>query len=482
VDGILSSSRMMVRSISAVTLFTLIAAGPVFAQHDPDDTSRSPSSGARKKMVGQCDATCRWLSAALAAIGVAAIATLDAEDAASVGDVTRLIPAAAGLAMTLGARDSEGRKQWLLAGSTSLAATWGLKHIADKERPNAHNKRSFPSGHASAGFFGASFIYRRYGPRWGVPAWVVAAYTGASRVNAERHYVDDVLSSLSLGLMSNWLFTSPISDRLALNPMLAGDGFGLSVSIPTSSVIGGGDEATAWLRRPHFRYGWEFGPAWVSEDLVTTHGDPIDFRFEALNDPFYSARIALEWSPSNPRQELDFGFTPYEIRDFGSFTEDTDFGGVTFPGGEDLRIRHVAYDLTARYRYHLFQRGPLDIRVGAGAAFLYTVAGLAQTPRRESIGYLDFTEVRDLAVIPIVHLMLGLEFGNSERWLLYVEADGMDLSSYRYIDATAQLRYRVSPRWDVGLGYRRLERVVDQGSLSNTTDRTQYTAHIGYRF
>ena len=141
-------------------------------------------------------------------MSVAAIANLDKEDTATIGDFTRFLPGAAGLAMTLTAKDWQGLKQWLLVGGSSLAATDALKRITNKERPNAHNHRSFPSGHATAGFFGAGFISQRYGPRWGIPAWMLAAYTGASRVNAERHYVDDVLSSLSLGLMSNWLFTS----------------------------------------------------------------------------------------------------------------------------------------------------------------------------------------------------------------------------------------------------------------------------------
>jgi len=435
-------------------------------------------------MVGPCNATCRWLSGALTVAGIGALVSLDAEDNATIGDVTRLLPAVAGLTMTLVDRDMEGLKQWSLVGASSLFTTWGLKHVTDKERPNAHNLRSFPSGHATAGFFGAGFIYRRYGPRWGVPAYVVAAYTGGTRVVAERHYVDDVISSFSLGLMSNWLFTTPISERVAINPMLADDRVGFTVSVATTGASGEHGNGLEARRRTRYRYQWEFGPTSVTENTVTfgRGGDPVDFRFDQQNDPLYTAQIALDWYPGNRQQDVLFNFTPFEIRDFGSFDGDTDFAGVTFPPGQDLRSRAVAYYLTATYRRRLLPAGRFDLRVGGGVAVLYTLTGLAPVQRRESIGDLDFVEVDDLALLPIIHLHLGYDFGRRMRWSLFVEGEGMDLSADRYLDATAQIRFRITPLWDVSLGYRHLERSVDTDSLRSTTTRDQYVAAIGYRF
>ena len=84
--------------------------------------------------------------------------------------------------------------------------------------------------------------------------------------------------------------------------------------------------------------------------------------------------------------------------------------------------------------------------------------------------------------MPIVHLRVGVELGRNDRWLLFAEADGMDLGGSRYLDASAQLRFQVSPRWDVGLGYRRLERRIDRDAILNETRRDQSVATIGYRF
>jgi hypothetical protein len=453
--------------------------------HEAPDSPAPPAgtSPKRRAMVGPCDAMCKWISGALAAVGVGALITLDPEENAGVGDVTRYIPAAAGLAMTLIGGDMQGLKQWSLVGASSLFATWGLKTLGDKERPNAENSKSFTSGHATAGFFGAGFIYRRYGPRWGVPAYVVAAYTGATRVDGERHYMDDVISSFSLSLMSNWLFTTPISDRVAVNPMLADDRVGFSISVATTGTSVDPGTLGEELRQTRFRYQWEFGPASVAENTVASDGgDPIDFRFDRQNDPLYSAQIALDWYPDTWRGDVLLGFTPFEIRDFGTIEHDTDFAGGVFPTGKDVRSRAVAYDLTAAYRHQLVPDGRFDVRVGGGVAVLYTLSGLAVVNRRESVPYLDFTQVTALTVLPIVHLHVGYGFGRSERLSVFAEADAMTLSSDRYLDATAQIRYRITPRWDVGLGYRHSERSVDTNSLSNTMTRNQSVLAIGYRF
>jgi hypothetical protein len=126
--------------------------------------------------------------------------------------------------------------------------------------------------------------------------------------------------------------------------------------------------------------------------------------------------------------------------------------------------------------------GRVDLRVGGGAAVLYTLAGLAPTPSRQSVGHLDFTEEKSLEVLPIVHLRLGIELGSASRWLLFAEGEGIDLGAHRYLDATAQLRFQAGPRWDVGLGYRHLERDIASQALHNTTRRSQIVADLGYRF
>lgn len=465
--------------------------GPSEVVEDDDrtDDSSDPfahSPAARRAFIGPCKGACRWISGTLALAGVGALASLDEESNASIGNWTRQVPWLAGLTMTLVGKDYKGLEQMSLAAGSALFATWGLKRVAGKERPNASSDTSYTSGHATAGFVGASFVYRRYGPRWGVPAWVLAAYTGATRVYAERHYVDDVLSSLSVSLVSNWLFTTPISERVAINPSLAENGFGFTMSVATTREPGGESLEESTGRQPRFRYQWELGPATVTENSVTAPnegGGPLDFRFDELNNPLYTTRIDFDWRPSSVRrQDALFSFAPFEIREFGSFDQDTEFAGETFPAGQDLRSRSVAYDLTGVYRWRLIPEGRFDLRAGGGVAVLYTLAGLAPVERHDADGHLDFTEADTLDVLPILHLHLGYAFGKRQRWTIMAEGSGMDLSGNRFLDATAQFGFRISPRWDVNLGVRRTERSTDAGSLANSINWDQYVMAIGYRF
>jgi hypothetical protein len=102
--------------------------------------------------------------------------------------------------------------------------------------------------------------------------------------------------------------------------------------------------------------------------------------------------------------------------------------------------------------------------------------------RRDADGHLDFTEADTLDVLPILHLHLGYAFGKRQRWTIMAEGSGMDLSGNRFLDATAQFGFRISPRWDVNLGVRRTERSIDAGSLANSINWDQYVMAIGYRF
>lgn len=146
-------------------------------------------------------------------------------------DLQLALPAAAlGLTFAFGTSgefgDSAGRYQYLKAGLTCLALTQGLKFAIDEQRSNGHGSQSFPSGHTSAAFFGASFIQRRYGWEYGVPAYLLASFVGYSRVECNAHYIHDVLAGAAIGVLSTYLFTTPISKNISVAPVVGKDSIG----------------------------------------------------------------------------------------------------------------------------------------------------------------------------------------------------------------------------------------------------------------
>lgn len=100
---------------------------------------------------------------------------------------------------------------------STIAITWGLKLLIDKERPNGESLNSFPSGHTSVSFASAAFIQKRYGWKYGVPAYVLAGYVGFSRIEANKHDEWDVLAGAIIGTGMSYLFTKPFDKENNIN-------------------------------------------------------------------------------------------------------------------------------------------------------------------------------------------------------------------------------------------------------------------------
>jgi membrane-associated phospholipid phosphatase len=131
------------------------------------------------------------------------------------GDVLQIaLPVAAGMT-TLIKKDYEGTKNFALSYASTLAVTYSLKAITKRQRPEGRNAYdSFPSGHTSSAFSGASFIQRRYGWKYGKYAYILAALVGVSRMEGPDGFHDfwDVLGGAAVGIGSTYIFTKPYTN------------------------------------------------------------------------------------------------------------------------------------------------------------------------------------------------------------------------------------------------------------------------------
>ena len=75
-----------------------------------------------------------------------------------------------------------------------------IKFAAQRERPDASNHYSFPSGHSASAFATAGVLQRHYGWKLGVPAFVVAGYVATARVHDNHHYLSDVIFGGAMGI------------------------------------------------------------------------------------------------------------------------------------------------------------------------------------------------------------------------------------------------------------------------------------------
>ena len=122
------------------------------------------------------------------------------------------------------------RTQVLTAGVTR-----GLK-LVPRARPYQEKatltKGSFPSGHASAMFATATVMQRRWGSKAGVPAYLLATYVGATRLQ-NMHYLSDVTFGAALGVAAGLAVNLP-SRRATITPLVARGTTGIAVGINLS--------------------------------------------------------------------------------------------------------------------------------------------------------------------------------------------------------------------------------------------------------
>jgi membrane-associated phospholipid phosphatase len=169
-----------------------------------------------------------WV-AALALVCCAAPANAK-DNIEKAGDILQVAIPAAGLAGTLFHETGwDGTLEFgeSLAVSQTIAEV--LKRATHERRPNGSCCKSFPSGHTTAAFMGASFIHARYGLEYALPAYVAATFVGYSRVESKKHYVHDVLAGAALGSLSSFYFTQPYRKDLAVMPVTDGNYYGVVV-------------------------------------------------------------------------------------------------------------------------------------------------------------------------------------------------------------------------------------------------------------
>jgi membrane-associated phospholipid phosphatase len=102
----------------------------------------------------------------------------------------------------------------------------GIKVAARRSRPDG-SSLSFPSGHTTVSFASATVLQQHFGWKVGLPAYAVASYVAASRVQMQRHYLSDVAFGAALGIMAGRTVTIGRRHQWALTPMPADHGVGI---------------------------------------------------------------------------------------------------------------------------------------------------------------------------------------------------------------------------------------------------------------
>lgn len=142
------------------------------------------------------------------------------------GDILRVVIPAAAYGVAWNRKDDAGKRQFIKSFAGTVATTYVLKKVIDKERPNGDDE-AFPSGHAATSFAGAAFLHRRYGWRDAWPAYLLSAYVGWTRVDADEHETEDVVAGAAVALGWNWWLVRPANQAI-VTPVASSDMLGLT--------------------------------------------------------------------------------------------------------------------------------------------------------------------------------------------------------------------------------------------------------------
>ncbi len=139
----------------------------------------------------------------------------------NMADYIRFAPYAT--VFTLKAAGVDSRSDWremTTAGIISLVAssgtTYALKFIVKEERPDGSDRLSFPSGHSTVAFAGATMLHKEYGhisPWISVAGYSTATFIAVSRVTGDHHHWHDVAAGAAIGYLGTEL-SYYLTDRL----------------------------------------------------------------------------------------------------------------------------------------------------------------------------------------------------------------------------------------------------------------------------
>ena len=116
--------------------------------------------------------------------------------------------------------DWRGTAQLVVVTTLTVGTALALKHLVRECRPFAkpctpggNNWDSFPSDTSALASAPASFLWKRYGWEYGLPAFAASEFVSYSRVQAKKHHIWDVLTSTVISIGYNQLITTRYHPR-----------------------------------------------------------------------------------------------------------------------------------------------------------------------------------------------------------------------------------------------------------------------------
>jgi membrane-associated phospholipid phosphatase len=103
----------------------------------------------------------------------------------------------------------------------TVGTAYALKNIVREKRPDGSDYQSFPSETTALAASGSSYLWGRYGWKYGLPAFFATQFVSYSRVQAKQHHWYDTLASSVLAAGYGYVVTTPFKRRYNINTALS---------------------------------------------------------------------------------------------------------------------------------------------------------------------------------------------------------------------------------------------------------------------
>jgi membrane-associated phospholipid phosphatase len=128
--------------------------------------------------------------------------------------------------------DKVGIAQLAVESVLTVGTVYALKNIVREQRPDGSDFHSFPSETTAIAASGSSFLWRRYGWEYGLPAFAMTQFVSYSRIQAHQHRWYDTLASSGIAAGYAYVLGTPFKKRYNVETSLepASDGAMLKLS------------------------------------------------------------------------------------------------------------------------------------------------------------------------------------------------------------------------------------------------------------
>ncbi|HWA70245.1 MAG TPA: phosphatase PAP2 family protein [Rhizomicrobium sp.] len=100
--------------------------------------------------------------------------------------------------ITLYKHDRKGLFELAAETVLTVGTAYALKNIVRERRPDGSDWQSFPSDTTALSASGSTYLWRRYGWEYGLPAFAASQFVSYSRVQADKHHWYDTLASSAI--------------------------------------------------------------------------------------------------------------------------------------------------------------------------------------------------------------------------------------------------------------------------------------------